>query len=143
MLSELRIFLETCVYQLQIEGITKEWIVISDDFPKETKRSTREIPEEVLEQLRKHLEVLDTITLRMVTILLECGMRISELCSLPLDCLINDNKHHWYLRSYQMKSKQEHLIPLVNDTVVGAIQAQQLFLITYMGPTLRMKTGSP
>ena len=52
-------------------------------------------------------------------------MRISELCSLPLDCLICDDKHEWYLRFYLWKVQREHVIPLVNDKVVGAIQAQQ------------------
>jgi integrase len=46
----------------------------------------------------------------MVTILLECGMRIGELCVMPLDCLICDDKHEWYLHFYQMKGKQEHVI---------------------------------
>jgi integrase/recombinase XerD len=61
----------------------------------------------------------------MVVILLECGLRIGELCSLSLDCLIRDDKQEWYLRLYQSKKKEEHVIPLVNDDVVGAIQAQQ------------------
>ena len=61
----------------------------------------------------------------MVTILLECGMRIGELCAMPLDCLICDDKHEWYLRFYQMKGKQEYVIPLVDKTVIGTIQAQQ------------------
>ena len=86
---------------------------------------SREISEEVLEQLRKHLDALDTSMLRMVVILLECGMRISELCTLPLECLVCDDKQYWFLRSYQMKSKQEHIIPLVDSTVIKIIQAQQ------------------
>ncbi len=61
----------------------------------------------------------------MVVILLECGMRISELCSLPLDCLTRDGGLNWYLRFYQGKSKQEHVIPLVDETVVSTIRAQQ------------------
>ncbi len=63
--------------------------------------------------------------LRMVTILLECGLRINELCQLPLDSLINDDKHQWYLRIYQSKLHQEHIIPLIDETVVEVIQAQQ------------------
>lgn len=82
--------------------------------------------EEVLEQLREHLNTLPTIILRMVTILLECGMRINELCTLPLDCLMHDDRNEWYLRFFQRKSSKEHIIPLVNDDVIGTIQAQQL-----------------
>lgn len=52
-------------------------------------------------------------------------MRINELCQLPLDCLICDDKHEWYLHFYQRKIHREHVIPLVEKEVVGAIQAQQ------------------
>src|SRR5260370_3902133 len=124
-LVNLRVILETCAHQLRIEGITREPVIFDRDLPKKMKQLSREIPVEVLKQLRKHLETLDTTTLRMVVILLECGMRISELCSLPLECLICDDKHDWYLRSYQLKSKKEHIIPLVNNNVVRAIQTQQ------------------
>jgi integrase len=124
LLIGLRIFLETCAYRLNIAGVIRERIIFDDDLPKESKALPREIPEEVLVQLRQHLDALPTTTLRMVVILLECGMRINELCSLPLDCLICDDKHEWYLRFYQRKMKQEHIIPLVNEKVVGAIQAQ-------------------
>lgn len=54
-----------------------------------------------------------------------CGLRISELCTLSFDCLICDDKHDWYLKFYQIKLKQEHVNPLVNETVVAFIQAQQ------------------
>ncbi len=125
LLSSLRVILETCAHQLRMEGITREPVIFDSDFPKAVKRLSREIPEEILKQVRKHLETLDTTMLRMVVILLECGMRISELCSLPLECLICDDKHDWYLRSYQIKSKKEHVIPLVSKKVIAAIQAQQ------------------
>jgi integrase/recombinase XerD len=124
-LCSLRVILETCAHQLRIEGIIREPVFFPEDFPKESKELSREIPAEVLKQVRRHLETLDTTTLRMVVILLECGMRISELCTLPLECLIYDDKHDWYLRSYQLKSKKEHIIPLINKKVIGAIQAQQ------------------
>jgi integrase len=124
-LSNLRVFLETCAYQLNIKGLTNEQLIFEEDFPKTERHLPREIPEGILKQLRKHLDTLDTMTLRMVVILLECGMRISELCSLSVDCLINDDKHEWYLRSNQIKTKQEHIIPLVDQTVIGTIQSQQ------------------
>lgn len=124
-LSSLRVFFETCTHLLKIEGLTKEPLVFDDDLPKKERLLPREIPEDVLKQLRKHLDTLDTVTLRMVIILLECGMRISELCTLPVDCLIYDDKHEWYLRSYQSKPKQEHIIPLINQIVIGTIQSQQ------------------
>ncbi len=124
-LVALRTILETSAYRLDRHDLPKERLIFDDDLPKEKKTLPREIPEEVLVQIREHLETLDTMMLRMVTILLECGLRISELCTLPFDCLMCDDKHEWYLKFYQMKLKQEHVIPLVNETVVAVIQAQQ------------------
>jgi integrase len=124
-LTHLRTFLETCIYYLQVQGLTREQIIFNEDLAKEPETLSREIPEEVLEQLRVHLNTLPTTILRMVTILLECGLRLGELCVLPLDCLICDDKHEWYLRLYQRKFSKEHIIPLVDETVVETIQAQQ------------------
>jgi len=135
LLVHLRVFLETCVHHLNVTGLSKERIIFDEDFIKKSERASREIPEEVLEQLREHLKSLDTIPLRMVTILLECGMRISELCTLPLDCLIYDDKHEWYLRSYQGKMRKEHVIPLVSEEVIGTIQAQQQEMKAKWGET--------
>ena len=125
LLSHLRTVLETCAEHLHVEGLTRKRLIFTDDFPKDEQLLPREIPEDVLKQLRKHLETLPTATSRMVVILLECGLRISELCTLPLDCLVCDDRHDWYLRFYQGKSKREHIIPLVNMVVIGTIQAQQ------------------
>lgn len=125
LLYRLRVFLETCAHRLQIAGLTKEQHIFDDDFAKQPEYLSREIPEVVLIQLRSHLDALPTTILRMVVILLEVGMRISELCTLPLDCLICDDKHEWYLRSYQSKAHKEHIVPLVDGKVVGTIQAHQ------------------
>jgi integrase len=124
-LQALRTILETCAHQLQMEGLTREQLIFDDDIPKRSRNSPKDIPQEVLEKLRQKLDTLPTVISRMVVILLECGLRIGELCNLPLDCLLRDNKHEWYLHFYQKKSKKDHLIPLVNDTVVAVIQVQQ------------------
>jgi len=119
-LVDLRIFLETCAHHLQVPSLTKERLIFDEDLTKIPQSASREIPEEVLVQLREHLEDLPT------TILLEVGMRINELCALELSCLICDDKHEWYLRFYQSKSQKEHVVPLVDEQVIGVIQAQQL-----------------
>jgi integrase len=124
-LVSLRTILETSAYRLGRHDLPKERLIFDDDLPKEKKTLPRDLPEEILVQIREHLSTLDMVMLRMVTILLECGLRISELCTLPIDCLICDDKHEWYLKFYQIKLKQEHVIPLVNETVVAVIQAQQ------------------
>jgi integrase/recombinase XerD len=134
-LGDLRVFLETCAHHLQIPGFSKERIVFDDDFAKIPQYLSREIPEEVLVQLREHVDALPTTVLRMVVILLECGLRLNELCRLPLDCLVCDDKHEWYLRFYQSKVHKEHIIPLVDEQVIGAIQAQQQDIGATFGKT--------
>jgi transposase len=124
-LSALRTFFETCAHRLHLPDLTKEQLIFDEDFLNAPYSLSREVPEEVLEQVRTHLDALPTTVLRMVTILLEVGLRVNELCSLPLDCLICDDRHEWYLRFYQRKTHQEQVIPLVDTQVVGAIQAQQ------------------
>jgi integrase len=134
-LGDLRVFLETCAHHLQIAGFSKERIVFDDDFARTPEYLSREIPEEVLVQLREHVDTLPTTILRMVVILLECGLRLNELCSLSLDCLVCDDRHEWYLRFYQSKVHKEHLIPLVEEQVIAAIQAQQQDIRARFGNT--------
>ena len=124
-LGSLRAFLETCAHRLQVPGLTRELLIFDDDFPPRSEGSTREIPAEVLVQLSAHLKALPTTLLRMVAILLSVGLRVSELCQLPINCLITDDKHEWYLRFHQSKTHRELVIPLVEEVVIGAIQVQQ------------------
>jgi hypothetical protein len=70
-------------------------------------------------------------------------MRIGELCQLPLDCLICDDKHEWYLRLYQRKLSKEHIIPLVDEKVVEVIQAQQQEVRNRWGNTCPYLFPSP
>ncbi len=142
-ITHLRTFLETCVRYFHIQELTREQIIFNEDLVKEPETLSREIPEEVLEQLRNHLNTLPTTILRMVTILLECGLRISELCLLSLDCLICDDKHEWYLRLYQSKLSKEHIIPLVDEKVVETIQAQQQEVRNRWGNTCPYLFPSP
>ena len=125
MLIHLRAFLEGCAYHLNVAGLTKERLILEGDFPKLPHSQPRDLPAEVQVQLRERLETLPPAVLRMVVILLEVGLRISEVCTLSLDCLVHDDRHEWYLRFYQWKAKREHIIPLVDEAVVGTIQAQQ------------------
>jgi len=124
-LGSLRAFLETCAHRLRVPGLTHELLIFDDDFPPRSEGSTREIPAEVLVQLSAHLKALPTTLLRMVAILLAVGLRVSELCQLPINCLITDDNHEWYLRFYQSKTRRELVIPLVEEEVIGAIQVQQ------------------
>jgi integrase-like protein len=62
--------------------------------------------------------------MQMVLVLQECGMRISELLQLPLDCLTQDTRGTFYLQYLQDKMKREHMIP-VSQEIARVVQEQQ------------------
>jgi integrase/recombinase XerD len=76
-LVHLRTFLEGCAYHLNVAGLTKERLILEGDFPKLPHGQPRDLPAEVLVQLREHLETLPTTALRMVVILLEVGLQVT------------------------------------------------------------------
>jgi integrase len=71
--------------------------------------------------------------MQMVLILQECGMRISELLQLPLDCLTQDARGTFYLQFMQGKMKREHTIP-VSQEIARVVQEQQQ-VVRATGPT--------
>jgi len=60
----------------------------------------------------------------MILVLYECGLRVGELLTLPLDCLYQDPEGDWFLHYYQWKLKQAHTQP-VSREVAAIVQAQQ------------------
>ncbi|WP_442942375.1 tyrosine-type recombinase/integrase [Nostoc sp.] len=110
-----------------------EWLEVSrylirdEDFPKIPKSLPRYIPEDVMQQLNQHLEHLPEPVMRMVLVLQECGMRISELLHLKADCLLQDKAGDWFMRYYQFKMKKEITIPISRE-VVQVIQEQLRYI---------------
>ena len=94
------------------------------EIPRPPKPQPRYIAAEVLDQLNSHLGNLKAPWMQMVLILQECGMRISELLQLPLDCLTQDARGTFYLRFMQGKMKREHTIP-VSQEIARVVQEQQ------------------
>jgi hypothetical protein len=75
-------------------------------------------------QLFQHLNKLDLHYQRMVQILYEVGMRVSEMLTLQYDCLMQDREGGWRIKFYQSKFKQEHTQPVTAE-IANIIQAQQ------------------
>ncbi len=117
-----------------------EWLEISrylirdEDFPKRPKSVPRYIPEDVMRQLNEHLDDLPEPVVRMVLVLQECGMRISELLCLKPDCLLQDKAGDWFMCYYQFKMKKEITIP-VSREIVRVIQEQ----LSYIKENLNVK----
>lgn len=129
-LCEARQFFDTC-YQNEWLNIPK-YLVRQEDFPnKHTKHLPRYIPEDVMTQLNQYLDELALPLMRMVLVLQECGMRISELVHLDFDCLLQDTAGDYFLRYYQFKMKKEITIP-ISPRIVSVIQEQQRYLRKYI-----------
>ncbi|MEO0828120.1 MAG: tyrosine-type recombinase/integrase [Cyanobacteria bacterium J06635_15] len=104
----------------------------TEDFPKRPQSKPRYIPEYVMQQLNENIDGLPEPLIRMVLVLQECGMRISELLHLKKDCLLQDKAGDWFLRYYQFKMKKEITIP-VSREVVRVIQEQQRYIQAELG----------
>ncbi|MBL1178656.1 MAG: tyrosine-type recombinase/integrase [Pantanalinema sp. GBBB05] len=124
-ISSIRSFFELS-YQNEWLAVSR-YLIRSEDFPKRPKPQPRYIPEDVVQQLNEHLDDLPEPVMRMVLILQECGMRISELLHLKADCLLQDKAGDWFLRYYQFKMKKEITIP-VSREIVRVIQEQRQYL---------------
>ncbi|WP_375292991.1 tyrosine-type recombinase/integrase [Clostridium estertheticum] len=90
-------------------------LIFPEDYSKGIIKKPRFIDEYVLEQLNKVVHELPDYIARMTLILQECGMRISELCTLKIGCLIQDKDKDWFLQYYQWKMKKEHIIPISKE----------------------------
>lgn len=99
-------------------------LIYDDDFRPPRRGQPRFIPAPVLAQIHAHLDALSAPMGCMLAVLEESGMRISELCGLPRDCLTQDHAGDWFLRYYQGKQRKEHSIPIAR-AVALLIQAQQ------------------
>lgn len=122
-LVRLRTFLEICGRE-QWAGFPEKRLIYREDLPRISKSLPRFIPDDVLEQLNNNLDGLPGYVRRMVLIIQEVGMRISELCRMPFDCLSQDSQGDFILRYYQYKMKREHCVPISRE-IAAVIQEQQ------------------
>jgi integrase/recombinase XerD len=60
----------------------------------------------------------------VVTILLETGRRISEVCTLPFHCLESDHQGDYFLKIEDQKLKKTYLLP-ISKACLQAIHEQQ------------------
>ena len=105
-------------------AIGPERMIYDEEVPQPPKPQPRYLPAAVLDQLNEHLGDLKAPWRRKVLILQECGMRISELLQLSIDCLTQDARGVFYLRYMQGKVKRENAIPISLETA-RIIQEQQ------------------
>jgi integrase/recombinase XerD len=121
-------------------GNTQGWFDIPHEFlgdwigaaHRDIKVSPRFIPDDVLTQLNQHLVALPEPVQRMVLVIQECGLRVSELVGLQFDCLQQDSTGGWFLKFIRWKMKREDIIP-VSKELAGVIKAQQSYIRQSLG----------
>jgi integrase len=97
------------------------------DCPPRPPLAARHLAEHVMAQVEQpaNLDRWPDPDGRLVTlILIRCGLRASDACTLPFDCLLHDGQGAPYLRYFNNKMKREAAVP-VDEELEVAVRAQQ------------------
>ena len=125
-LSTYKFFFEFCQ---QNDFIPKNQgqLIFDEDFPKQKKSLIKDIPEYILKQLKSQQQFLAEPISLMVDILLETGMRISEVCTLKFNCIQQDSDGDWWINPYRHKTDTESLL-IITKELTSKILEQQKFI---------------
>lgn len=102
------------------------------DLPPRPPRVTRRLAEYVMAQIEApaNLARWTNPNGRLVTlILIRCGLRASDACTLPFDCLIHDGQNAPYLRYVNHKMRREAAVP-IDEELEAEIRAQQQHVVS-------------
>lgn len=113
-ISILEVFF-TSIQRYEWSDAPSKILIYPEDYPKVKKSNPRFIDEHILSKLNKQLDKLPPYIATMVMVIQECGMRISELCTLKRGCLLEDKDNDYFLKYYQWKMKKEHVIPISKE----------------------------
>lgn len=110
-----KLFIEMAIREKWL-NIPNGMIFYAEDIPKMPKSLPRFIPESVMTQLNHNIDKFEPTIMRLLLVLQECGMRISEIATLKRDCLISDSDGDYFLKTQQSKMNKEHSIPISQET---------------------------
>ena len=102
-------------------------VFFAGDLPRRASRVTRHLAEHVMAQVEApaNLARWPNPEGRLVTlILIQCGLRATDACTLSFDCLLHDGQGAPYLRYFNNKMRRESAVPIDADLEVE-IRAQQ------------------
>lgn len=99
-------------------------LVRDSDYPKPEGRLPKFIPETVMAQLNQHIDGLHPHVMRFFLVLQDVGLRISECCAMPFDCIYPDAQGDYFIKYYQFKMKKDHVVPISKE-LVTVIREQQ------------------
>lgn len=100
---------------------------VPGDMPPRPSRVTRHVAEHVMAQIEApaNLDRWPTPEGRLITIILiRCGLRATDACTLPFDCLLHDGQQAAYLRYFNNKMRREAAVP-IDEELERQIRAQQ------------------
>lgn len=111
-------------------------VIYEDDYPREPKTGKtfdQIIPDEVFEQIFANIDGLIVPHARMVMVMAETAMRVSEVCGLRYDCLRQDAEGDYWLHFWDYKLNKEHdSVPITKELAV-MLQSQQKFIRENLG----------
>ena len=105
------------------------YLIRPEDYPKKQNSVPRYIPEEIMAQLNQHLAQLPEPVMRMVLVIQETGLRISELLQLDINCLKQDTKGDWFIEYMNWKMTKQDTKPISLE-LAQVIQEQQKYIIS-------------
>jgi integrase len=97
------------------------------DIPSRPPRLTRHLAEHIMTQVESpaNLDRWPSPEGRLITlILIRCGLRATDACTLAFGCLLADGQGAPYLRYFNHKMRREAAVP-VDEELEAAIRAQQ------------------
>lgn len=99
-----------------------------EDFPKlswtREKESVKYIPDEVWEQVINNIDKLPSKYIPILLILEASGFRISDVLSLKIDCLLEQEDGYWLVGDQIKVKYRSHKVP-ISDEVARVIKSQQ------------------
>ncbi len=123
-IGAVKTFFETCTL-FGWDEAPKQTLLLTDDVKKKYKVLPKFYEDSVLTQINKNLEHLPVQIARMVFVIQNVGMRISELCNLENDCLKKDTENDDILEYFQEKTQDWNRVPIKKDIALAVKKAKE------------------
>ena len=97
------------------------------DCPRRRTRLARHLAEHIMTQAEQpaNLDRWTDPAARLITlILIRCGLRVSDACTIRFDCLLHDGQGAPYLRYFNNKMSREAAVP-IDEEIEAEVRAQQ------------------
>lgn len=97
---------------IEYEDVPTKKLLLSSDYRKKPTKEPEFFSDSELRRLNSHLHELPVQIARMVFVLENVGMRISDVCCMEDDCLKKNINGEYVLRYYQSKTGKTNTVPI-------------------------------